>query len=527
MTTPQEKLANSLEELKSLQERRIVAIRASDLSRTHRERLLKNGFLQEVMKGWYISASPNDDQGETTAWYTSFWEFCAAYLEQRFGDDWCVGPEQSLILQAGHHLIPPQLVIRSPKARNKPTGLMHGTSIYEMRLAMPDTKDIVEENGLRLSTASAALVFAAPAFFSQRPVDARTVLALFPDASEILAHLLEGGHSVIAGRLAGAFRNIGRDRIADDIIKNMEAAGYTVRESDPFETRINIALPRRETSPYAGRIRLMWQDMRGAVVDSFPQSPGMPKDADTYLKRVEDVYVTDAYHSLSIEGYRVSPELIDRVRGGEWNPDSEEDRTHRDAMAARGYYQAFQAVKKSVGEVLNNKNPGTVADRDHGDWYRELFAPSVTAGILKAGDLAGYRNDQVYIRRSNHVPLPTAAVRDAMPVFFEMLEQENNPAVRVVLGHFVFVYIHPYMDGNGRMGRFLMNVMLAGGGYPWTVIPVERRDDYMAALEQASVAQNIVPFSQFLGELVSESLAGKPVARIPGWSEKPTKSVSR
>jgi hypothetical protein len=52
----------------------------------------------------------------------------------------------------------------------------------------------------------------------------------------------------------------------------------------------------------------------------------------------------------------------------------------------------------------------------------------------------------------------------------------------IVIGHFVFVYIHPYIDGNGRMGRFLMNVMLASGGYPWTVIPLERRDDYMAAL---------------------------------------------
>jgi Fic family protein len=44
-------------------------------------------------------------------------------------------------------------------------------------------------------------------------------------------------------------------------------------------------------------------------------------------------------------------------------------------------------------------------------------------------------------------------------------------SVRVVLGHFVFVYIHPYIDGNGRMGRFLMNLMLASGGYPWAVIP--------------------------------------------------------
>lgn len=516
MATPQEKLADSLEELKSLQDRNIVAIRAGDLSRTHRERLLKNGFLQEVMKGWYIPASPNDDRGETTAWYASFWDFCAAYLKERFGDDWVVGPEQSLMLHAGNRLVPPQLVIRAPKGRNKPTNLMHETSIYEMRLAMPDAKDIVEADGLRMFTPSAALVFAAPSFFSQRPVDARTVLAQFTDASEILTHLLEGGHSAIAGRLAGAFRNIRRDRIADDIIKNMEAAGYTVRESDPFETRLEIALPRRETSPYAGRIRLMWQAMRKGIVGNFPESPGLPNDADAYLKRVEDAYVTDAYHSLSIEGYRVSPELIERVRSGAWNPDSEEDRKHRDAMAARGYYQAFQAVKKSVAEVLSNENPGTIADRDHGDWYRELFAPSVTAGILKAADLAGYRNGQVYIRRSNHVPLPPAAVRDAMPVFFELLEEEKDAAVRVVLGHFVFVYIHPYMDGNGRMGRFLMNVMLAGGGYPWTVVPVEQRDDYMAALEQASVHQNITPFSQFLGNLVADSLAGKPAAKVPG-----------
>ncbi len=102
-----------------------------------------------------------------------------------------------------------------------------------------------------------------------------------------------------------------------------------------------------------------------------------------------------------------------------------------------------------------------------------------------------------------------------MPAFFEMLQKEEHPAVRVVLGHFVFVYIHPYMDGNGRMGRFLMNVMLAAGGYPWTVVPLERRDAYMAALEEASVGENIVPFAQFLGGLVSEGLAGKTVAKAP------------
>jgi Fic family protein len=95
-----------------------------------------------------------------------------------------------------------------------------------------------------------------------------------------------------------------------------------------------------------------------------------------------------------------------------------------------------------------------------------------------------------------------------MPAFFDLLKEEPEPEVRVVLGHFVFVYIHPYMDGNGRMGRFLMNVMLAAGGYPWTVIPLERRNDYMAALERASVQEDIVPFTMFLKRLVSDNLKG-------------------
>jgi Fic family protein len=87
--------------------------------------------------------------------------------------------------------------------------------------------------------------------------------------------------------------------------------------------------------------------------------------------------------------------------------------------------------------------------------------------------------------------------------------------VRVVLGHFMFVYIHPYMDGNGRIGRFLMNVMMASGGYPWTVVPVEERNPYVSALENASVSENIVPFAIFLADLVRKRLAGEPLPSVP------------
>jgi len=106
-------------------------------------------------------------------------------------------------------------------------------------------------------------------------------------------------------------------------------------------------------------------------------------------------------------------------------------------------------------------------------------------------------------------------VRDAMPVFFDLLRDETHPAVRVVLGHFIFVYIHPYVDGNGRMGRFLMNVMLASGGYPWTVIPVGDRNAYMTALERASVGEDILPFTDFIASLVRKALAGEPPPPVP------------
>ena len=515
MPAPQERLAESLEALRELQGRGRVAIRSADLSRTHRERLLKNGFVTEVIKGWYIPSRPDEVPGDSTAWYASFWDFSAAYLTERFKDAWCFSPEQSLMLHGGNRTVPVQLIVRTPRGGNKPTALPHNTSLFDVRSALPKDSETVERDGLRLFSVPAALVSVSEQFFQRAPTDVRAAMASVRGASDVLALLLEGGHSVVAGRLAGAFRNAGQSRIADDIVKTMNMAGYTVRETDPFENQPGIILAARETSPYVNRMRLMWSAMRGPILDVFPDAPGIPRGSKRYLKAIDDGYVNDAYHSLSIEGYRVNRDLIERVRSGAWNPDNQlADRQDRDALAARGYYEAFVSVRASVKQVLSGGNAGAVARDDHRDWYRQLFGPGVTAGIIKATDLAGYRSGPVYIRRYMHVPPPREAVRDCLPVFFELIADEPEAAVRVVLGHFVFVYIHPYLDGNGRLGRFLMNVMLASGGYPWTIVPLQRRDHYMAALEAASVKQDIRPFAKFLGGLVEGSLSGKAAPAI-------------
>jgi hypothetical protein len=506
MATPADKLAESLAVLKDLQDAGRVALRASDMTRTHRERLVKAGFLKEVMKGWYILSRPDEPAGESTSWYASFWAFCSSYLESRFEDDWCVSPEQSISLHTGNWTVPRQLLVRSPRGNNKPTGLIHDTSIFDIRLDLPPAADCEVKDGVRVYKLAAALLGCSKAHFAARPTEMRAALAMVQDASDLLSRLLEGGHSTIAGRLAGAFRNIGRPRIADNITETMQTAGYTISESDPFEDRSLVTFGARETSPYVNRMRMDWAKMRDEVLSIFPQAPGRPESAAAYLKQVEEIYVDDAYNSLSIEGYKVSAALIEKVRSGNWNPDSNKaDQDDRNALAARGYWQAFQSVQQSIKKVLDGENAGSVADRDHSNWYRELFGPSVTAGILRPADLAGYRNAPVYIRRSMHTPPNIEAVRELMPALFELLEQEAEASARVVLGHFMFVYIHPYMDGNGRIGRFMMNLMLASGGYPWTIVPLKRRADYMAALERASVDGDIRPFATFLAELARGS----------------------
>lgn len=496
------KLADSLEQLERLQQTGVVAIQSKQLSRVHRERLLAHGFIRQVIRGWYIPTMPDEQLGDSTAWYSSFWDFCAVYLTDRFGSTWCLSPEQSIQLHIGDRTVPQQLLVRSPQGNNKPTTFLHNTSIFDVRLTIPDTALIENLEGLNVYSLPSALVYCSASQFVSAPTQMRTALSMVSDASDVLAVLLAGNHSVIAGRLAGAFRNIGRDLIADTILKSMKKASFSVREEDPFEEKTAISFGSREVSPHVNRLRLLWAQMRRDVITHFPTAPTQPIDLEKYLIEVEENYVTDAYHSLSIEGYRVTRELIELVRSGNWS-ESQDSKKHTDAMAARGYWDAFQEVKKAVRAVLQGQNPGEILEKTHSDWYLALFGTSVAAGIIQQSDLAGYRSGPVYIRQSKHTPPSRDAVREMMPTFFDLIAEEDNAAARIVLGHFMFVYIHPYFDGNGRMGRFIMNLMMASGGFSWTVIPVERRNDYMHALESASVQQNIVPFTQFLASLLT------------------------
>jgi hypothetical protein len=211
--------------------------------------------------------------------------------------------------------------------------LLFGTALYYLKQAeMPPAANVSVKDGLRLFSPAAALVKAPEAFFTRNPIETQVVLAGIRDASDGLHHLLNGGRSAKAGQIAGAFRRIGRPRIADEIVKTMKSAGYDVRESDPFAPEQSISVLPAATAPIVGCMQAMWESMRGVVVETLPKAPGLPRNRKKYLRFLDDIYKSDAYHSLSIEGYSVTPALIERVQGRDWHPDGHDDhRQSRDA----------------------------------------------------------------------------------------------------------------------------------------------------------------------------------------------------
>ncbi len=125
-----------------------------------------------------------------------------------------------------------------------------------------------------------------------------------------------------------------------------------------------------------------------------------------------------------------------------------------------------------------------------------------------------YRQGQVYIAGSAHVPPPSRAVPGRMAEFAAWLartgedqgvDQGLHPVVRAAHTHFWLVDIHPFVDGNGRTARLLMNLLLLQSGYPIAIIRQEDRAAYYAALEAAHEGR-LDPFLLLVAEAVECTL---------------------
>lgn len=480
-------------------------IKSTSISRADRELLTKTNWLLEVIRGWYLLVRPDIMPGDTTAWYANYWDFINVYLKDRLGQNYCLSAESSLDLHTQNPTIPKQLIVIA-KTGNSVQSLLHDTSImiYEDKKNFP--AELEQINGINVIPLPLALCKVAPTYFQKHPRNAELALRLIKTPSDLINVIVKYELKNAAARMIGAYRFLDNNHYSQQIQKSLESVGILVNPTNPIQQEQPLLGKGRLKSPYSGRITAMWQESRQSVIDNFPEPPGLPKTSKKYLRELDEIYRYDAYNSLSIEGYQVNKELIDRVKNNTWNPDNNStDKNDRNAMAARGYFEAFQEVKNHIGQILTGADSAEIVAENHQLWYSKLFSPSTQAGILPREKLFGYRDDRVYIRNSLHTPPPKEAVLDAMEAFFNCLKNEEHPGVRAVLGHYIFVYIHPYMDGNGRMGRFIMNALLASGGYPWTVVRVKHRNRYITTLEEThrnSAKLDLSAFAEFIaGEM--------------------------
>jgi len=480
-------------------------LKSSALSVATRRRLQESGWLHEICKGWYCLGTPLGPTGASERWYSHFWIFVKCYLKERFGSDYCLCAESSLERHIECTTVPDQITVYTRGPSWQILNLPEKTSIVMQPNDNYFPEDVIVADGINILPIHTALARLSPTFFKFRSSDLQIALLSIQDVSLLSRALLSTKSKANAERIAGAYEFLNEPKKAKDIVENFKMTGVSISAQNPFK---------RETQPiissgglfHPHKIRLisLWQSMRNDVFGLKPEPHEKLYTESMIEDLVHEIFKKDAYNSLSIEGYQVTLDLIERIAAGKWEPDEDPtDKQQIDALAALGYHNCFLSVVEIIKNVVSKKSDAAAAiDSSYQDWYRSLFSPSIQAGLLKPSDLVGFRNVPIYIRGSRHVPPRYESIPTCMETFFELLHDEHDPFVRAILGHFFFVYIHPFTDGNGRIARFILNAFLVSNSYNWTIVRTEKREQYMATLEIASTQHNIIPFTKFIiGEL--------------------------
>ncbi|MDZ4388530.1 MAG: Fic family protein [Gemmatimonadales bacterium] len=307
-----------------------------------------------------------------------------------------------------------------------------------------------------------------------------------PYVAARMARIAEGAGNVnLAERLEAA--------IQAHSIKPLNRARVTIPET-PMPESVRRA-PARQ-APW--RTRFEDQLARGLeqiLVLNPPMSPRLTREE---LRRfASEAKREDVYHSTTIEGYRVTPEDLDALFSGVSSDGTTREEVER-RMALRGYANAFDRILDLIPATAGPWEWTT--DRIL-DCYVDLWTPSVDAGIVEAHELRAFRPRPAYLQGSRYVPPPPEKVWDLLEGLRKFLHTTDMPgAARAALGHWGLETVHPFPDGNGRVGRLLMNASLAAEGYPWLTIRAEGRGRYFAALEKGQIDDDLTDWGAFFGE---------------------------
>lgn len=265
------------------------------------------------------------------------------------------------------------------------------------------------------------------------------------------------------------------------------------------------ALPRGTGQPWLDRQLMTLNRFQGVLDEILEQRVGAPPGLSLprLVGNARQAKQYDAYHNTTMEGYRITKEVSDAVVNGTALPEASSREELRAIMAVQGYSRAFDMVIDLV-----RKPPAPPIDEALIlDLYVELFRPSVDAEIVTEQDLRGWRTINVGLAGGwRHSPPAHGKVASLIRGMSEFSAKVDlSPLTRAILIHLEFVTIHPFIDGNGRLGRLLMNFALLEAGYPWVTIRSDEKQPYFQALERAQVDGEVETLGQFLAVHISQA----------------------
>jgi len=217
-----------------------------------------------------------------------------------------------------------------------------------------------------------------------------------------------------------------------------------------------------------------------------------PLDPAVVRNLREDLIVRWTYHSNAIEGntltLRETKVALEGITvGGKSLREHLEAVNHRDAILL-------------LEDLVTKAEPLT-------EWTIKSLHQLILKGI-DDNNAGRYRTVNVRIAGAGHLPPDQLVVPELMERFIAWYRAEAmalHPVERAAHVHSDFVKIHPFVDGNGRTARLLMNLELMKAGFPAAVLPVESRLDYYAFLDADHVSGNMEPFVQQIAGIVKES----------------------
>lgn len=217
-----------------------------------------------------------------------------------------------------------------------------------------------------------------------------------------------------------------------------------------------------------------------------------PFPVEIARKLDEMVTVSMTYHSNAIEGSTMGLMEVDLALGGY---KIQGEHTAEEIAETVGHAKAWQRVEE---------------DAQSGNPMREELIIELH-GLVKPyhPQRGGWREQQVYIRGALHVPPQAREVPRYMEEWIRYANRaDGDPIERAAMSHAGFEAVHPFLDGNGRTGRLLMNWMLLRAGFPPGILLVEERTRYIQALTAATPPGPLdyAPIAQLLAERVDASL---------------------